>query len=369
MSSENNLNHLSDHLTEEYGRQKSLFSIQPDPTQRSFEVQGKQLAEALLENRSQVHFNIPDRVVCLLENVAEPVLVTIPHDQCNYKVGNVISRLRKEQLYKQLRHVLTGLEQSPDRSISVAAGLLRYATVMDMVNNKLPSGNEVQDQTAGGGEVIQSIPGNDRSEISSMATASSAGFVKNGELENKQEARLVGFTPYAQMFYMPEWVAFGEKGELLVTSLEEAIAHNLSMQSFMEVLFKAVALAHYISADPEYTKKRYGMLRQLVNQGRALAVYQTKEIIVHIKERAEAGNLNRGLRLSMPYFDDQDLKLYHSNFDVIPAGRIMFTNAFVLRAVYQEQVKVSQDTRYNPSTRDHYLGLLNLLETAFGSEN
>jgi hypothetical protein len=43
----------------------------------------------------------------------------------------------------------------------------------------------------------------------------------------------------------------------------------------------------------------------------------------------------------------------------------MFVPAFVVRAVRQEEVKVSQDTRYSPSTRKHLLCLLDLLEQAF----
>jgi hypothetical protein len=43
----------------------------------------------------------------------------------------------------------------------------------------------------------------------------------------------------------------------------------------------------------------------------------------------------------------------------------MFVPAFVVRAVQQEEVKVSQDTRYNASTREHLLQLLDLLEKAF----
>ncbi len=46
----------------------------------------------------------------------------------------------------------------------------------------------------------------------------------------------------------------------------------------------------------------------------------------------------------------------------------MFVPAFVVRAVRQEEVKVSQDTRYSPSTRKHILHLLDLLEQAFESE-
>ena len=111
------------------------------------------------------------------------------------------------------------------------------------------------------------------------------------------------------------------------------------------------------------------MLGQLVNQGRALANYQTRQIIARIQERASSGNLNRGLSLSLPYFDDQELRIDISKFEVIPAGRIMFVPAFVVRAVHQEQVKVSQDTRLNPSTRKHLLYLLDLFEKAFEAAN
>ena len=131
------------------------------------------------------------------------------------------------------------------------------------------------------------------------------------------------------------------------------------------MLFLAVALSPYISADEEYAKKRYGMLGQLVNQGRALAIYQAKEIITRIKERATSGNLNRGLSLRLPYFDDQELRADITKFEVIPAGRIMFVPAFVVGAVRQEEMKVSQNTRLNPSTRKHLLHLLELFEKAF----
>ena len=67
----------------------------------------------------------------------------------------------------------------------------------------------------------------------------------------------------------------------------------------------------------------------------------------------------------MPYFDDQALKLKVYPFVVIPAGRIMFVPAFVVRAVRDEAVKVAQDTRLSPSTRKHLLAELTLLEENF----
>ena len=270
--------------------------------------------------------------------------------------------------YKLLRHTLNELEQSPDRAVSVAAGLLRHAAVLHMVYNMLPAGRSVSYKLADEEETIPSVPEDEILELESAITAATDAIVEEGKTEAGRGELLVPFVPYARKFYLPQWVAFDEKGKLLVKSVEEAKAHIKSMQRFMEVLFLAVALAPYISADKEYTKKRYGMLGQLVNQGRALAVFQTKEIIAQIKKRTSVGSLNRGLSLSLPYFDDQELRIDFSNFEVIPAGRIMFVPAFVVRAVHQEEVKVSQDTRLSPSTRKHLLYLLDLFEKAFENE-
>ena len=360
---------LSERLTEEYERQQALFSAQPAIIQRFLEAQGKQIAETLVEGGMQLRFSLPDRVGILPENVEHPAVVTIPQKQRTYTMGGLLSRLRKVELYKELRHSLNELEQSPDRAISVAAGLLRHAAVMHLVYNMLPAGRSVSYKLADEEETIPSVPEEEGLEPESAITASTDAIVEEEKTEEGRGELLVPFVPYARKFYLPQWVAFDEKGELLVKSVEEAESHIKSMHRFMEVLFLAVALAPYISTDKEYAKKRYGMLGQLVNQGRALANYQTRQIIARIQERATSGNLNRGLSLSLPYFDDQELRIDISKFEVIPAGRIMFVPAFVVRAIRQEQVKVSQDTRLNPSTRKHLLYLLDLLEKAFEAAN
>ena len=370
MSIESNQNHLPGHLTEEYEHQQELFSAQPAIIQRFLETQGKLIAEAIVEGDSQIRFSLPDRVVCTLENRDQPELETIPRELRAHSVGRLLNifRLRQVELYKELRHTFNELEQSPNQAVSIAAGLLRRATVMHMVYTMLPAGRSVNYIATDEEETIPSIPEADELKLQSAITAATDAIVEEDITEAERGDLLVPFVPHARKFYLPQWVAFDENGDLLVKSVEEAQAHVKSMQRFMEVLFLAVALAPYISADEEYAKKRYGMLGQLANQGRALAIYQTKDIITHIKKRAEAGSLNRGLRLSLPYFDDQELRINISNIEVIPAGRIMFVPAFVVRAVRQEAVKVSQDTRYNSSTRRHLLHLLALFEQAFETE-
>jgi len=283
--SETNPNLLSDRLVEECKRQQALFSAQPAIVQRFLEVQGKQIAEALVEGDSQVHFSLPDRIVCTLENVEQPALVTIPQNQRAYLAGSFMNRLRKVELYKQLRHSLAELEQSPDRAVSVATSLLRHAAVMHMVHDLLPAGRTVAYKLADDGETIPFVPEDDALEPESAITAATDAIAEEGKTEVGRGELLVPFVPYARKFFLPQWVAFDGNGDLLVKSVEEAEAHIKSMQRFMEVLFLAVALSPYISTDEEYAKKRYGMLGQLVNQGRALAIYQVKEIIAQIKAR------------------------------------------------------------------------------------
>jgi hypothetical protein len=137
------------------------------------------------------------------------------------------------------------------------------------------------------------------------------------------------------------------------------------MQRFLDVIFAVRSLAPFMIADDEFEKKRYGMLGQLVNQGRALALYMNNEIIRLVKERASAQSLNRGLSLRLPYFDDQDLRIKTYNFVVIPAGRIMFVPAFVVRAALEEGAKIAQDTRYSTSTKRHLIAELQTLGEAF----
>ena len=147
--------------------------------------------------------------------------------------------------------------------------------------------------------------------------------------------------------------------------MSEAEACIASMKQYMVILNSAIAVAPFMVADEVWQQKRYGMLGQLVNQGRAMANYQSHEIIKTIQYRAASHNLDRGLSLSLPYFNDQKLMVEDYRFDVIPAGRVMFIPAFVVLAVREQGVKVAQDTSMSQSTRRHLLMELSALEESF----
>jgi hypothetical protein len=354
----------SDQLGEEYEREKALFEIQPAIVQRFLEAQARQVAEAFSDRARHVRFNLPDRVVMSTE---ESTAGSLPPEVREQSVGRLTDRLTGKTVYDTLRERLAALELASDPNLAVSARLIRYAASMYLIHNMLPAGRTVTYALAEDDE-FPTLPVGDRTEPDSALMAATDAVVEEGTAEKDRGSLQVPFVPAARRFYLPQWVAFDEQNRLLVNSLGEAEAHIASMQQFLNILFAARSLAPYAIADKEFQKKRYGMLGQLINQGRALARYQTREIIRAIQTRAAAQSLNRGLSLDLPYFDDQSLERKTHHFVIIPAGRIMFVPAFVVRAAIEEQAKVAQDTRFNHSTRKHLLAELKELGEAFEAD-
>jgi hypothetical protein len=346
----------------EYNRQNALFELQLPIIQRFLEAQARHIAEAYAERAQHVRFTLPDRVISSVGS--EPI--TVKQAVREQRIGNFSDRVARRDVHDTLRQRLTELEQSSDRAIVIAANLIRFASATHMVRNMLPSGRVVAYIPVEEDD-IPSVPISDGMEPESAITAANDAIAEEGNAEDGRGSLQVPYVPAARRFYLPQWVAFGDKGELLVNSTKEAEAHVASMQHFLTVLFAARSLAPYMVAEDEFEKKRYGMLGQLVNQGRALANHLTDEIITLIKTRAAEQSLNRGLSLRLPYFDDQELRVKTHNFVVIPAGRIMFVPAFVVRAALDEQAKIAQDTRFSVSTRRHLLAQLQTLGEAFKS--
>jgi hypothetical protein len=102
-----------------------------------------------------------------------------------------------------------------------------------------------------------------------------------------------------------------------------------------------------------------------VEQGRELARLQVQEMTRKIHARAKGQRLNRGLTISLPYFDDGALELRWREVVVIPRGRIPFVPAFVVLASRQEIARVGMDARLSESTRAHLVEQLETLAKSF----
>jgi hypothetical protein len=356
------MNTTSDQLRQEYERQVQLFDSQQPIVQRFLEAQAQQIATSYVDRAPSIHFTLPDRVTLPGNKDSLMVLGSMRQQ----RVGNIRTRLAGTSIHDILRRRLAELEQSNNLAVIISAELIRYSTAIHMIHYMLPSGKIVHYLPIEEGD-IPSIPTNDASEPESAITAATDAISESGSEELGRGGLQVPYVSKARRFYLPQWVAFDDELNMLVKSTEEAEAHIASMQRFLDVLFAVRSLAPFMIADDEFEKKRYGMLGQLVNQGRALALYMNKEIIRLVKERASAQSLNRGLSLRLPYFDDQDLRIKTYNFVVIPAGRIMFVPAFVVRAALEESAKIAQDTRYSTSTKRHLIAELQTLGEAFES--
>jgi hypothetical protein len=308
-------------------RMQGLFIAQPTAIRSFLEDQADILVGDILGSSKRTGFQLPEQIV--VDTSLGKASHCIPVDTESRKniIPGWIASIFRTNILSAVSQRLTELEGSPNKSISVSAGLVRYSVASYLVHRLLPGGEPVEYQAAQG-EEIPSLPVSGR-------------------------------------FYLPQWVAFDAEERLLVSQLSEADAYMASMQLFMMSLHYAVTLAPYMVADSEYQLKRYGMFGQIVNQGRALARYRIAEMIAEIKQLASTHNLNRGFHLSLPYFDDQSLDMMAYEFEVVPAGRIEFVPAFVVRSARQESVKVAQNIGLSSSTRKHLILSLRVLEQAF----
>jgi hypothetical protein len=149
-------------------------------------------------------------------------------------------------------------------------------------------------------------------------------------------------------------------------SLEAVEGKFSGYRRLVDTLYQALSLAPYIFTEQEYQAKRLAILGRLVPLGNRLGPLELEDIVRKINRRAEANDLNRGLWLSLPYFDDRALEMKMHEFEVIPPGRTMFAPAFVVLAARREQKAVEQNDALSPSTRMHLLAELISLEKAFG---
>ena len=289
----------------------------------------------------------------------------VPNEFRVQQVGGFTGHLMRSDLCTTLRLKLLELEHSKNLAISTCGILMRYALVMHLVHDMLPSGKSVQYTSCEGEEIPCNPIQNDNAPGSAITATTDSISVESARSEIGRGELLVPYVEAARYFYLPQWVAFDDEGHLLVGSVSEAEADIASMQRYIAVLNAAVVIGPYMVADDEYQRKRYGILGQLVNQGRSMARYQVEEIIQTIKHRVATHDLDRGLSLSLPFFNDQTMAVEIYSFNVIPAGRVMFVPAFVVLAVRQQGAKVAQDTRLNKSTRRQLLMELSTLEETF----
>lgn len=100
-------------------------------------------------------------------------------------------------------------------------------------------------------------------------------------------------------------------------------------------------------------------------RGLELVRLQLEEMITKINRRAAAHSLDRGLSISLPYYDDQALELRWREIEIIPPGRVMFMPAFVVLAAQRERERIAADRALSPATRAHLRSLIDELERAF----
>ena len=351
-------------LRQEYQAYQNLLQAQPVLVQQYIGIQAAALAETVLQDSSRVHFTLPEHVACLTTLHGSVDVDSVPPAHREQIVGGWLARLSHTDLREALCQRLSDLERSANQAVSASAGLLRYAIAIHMIYHILPAGRSVVYASVDGDDIPNQPVERDLEQLSAI-TDSMASDTRRTQLDKGRAELQVPYVEAARGFYLPQWVAFDSQGRLLANNVREAEAHIGSLQHYLAILQTAIIIAPYIIADEICQQKRYGILGQLVNQGRALAHYKVQEIVRIIQARVVEHRLDRGLWLSLPYFDDRKMAIEYYDFMIIPAGRIMFVPAFAVLAAREQQVKIAEKANLSFATRKHLLAELHDLELAF----
>jgi len=346
---------------------QKLFYLQSAATQDFLEKQAGWLAWAMMNDLPQVRFGLPERVACEVDRSGRVRYEMIPENHRLHKVINRWRRLTNTALRTAVQQRFAELDECPGSAVVIGAGLLRFACSMYMVRRMIHSW--WSEACLPDSERSLSAFALEEKEFSTFSRKTAAHFFSAdahlGGASVGQEMKPVAGS--YQLSSSQEKSVVEVCQSVLAEAVNEAERLMAVMQQYLAILDMAVALAPYVVADADFKHKRMRIVGQLIQQGRALAQFQVREIIQSIQLRAASDLLNRGLCLGLPYFDDHALEMRNWNFQVIPAGRTLFSPAFVVRAVWLEQEKLTRDTRLSSSTREHLLGELNELERAFDS--
>jgi hypothetical protein len=356
------VDNVTSQLRQNYLVYQKLFQAQPTLEQQYLKDQATGLADAIVNGTGPMHFSLPEHIVCLPMMDCAGMDERIPARTREYRVGNLLDRFTHPDMALALGQRLLELERSASQAVSAAAGLLRYAVAMQMIQQLVPDGKSVVYAVTEDDDIPNQPVYRKAKASQDIATPAESKFTEKGSADFEGSGSNAS---YSLNFFMPQLVALDDQNHLLVADLEEAISHVKKLRWYLCVLNSAVGLAPYIVVDEAYQTKRYGILGQLVNQGRALAGYEVDNICQTVKQRSASHRLDRGFSLSLPFFNDKTLAVEHYNFDVIPKGRVMFVPAFVVLAVRTEAARVTENTRLNRTTRRSLLLELYTLEKAF----
>ena len=354
---------FNDNITSEYEVISQLFSVQKSVVKHYINTSSQKIALDLIDGKTWIMLKLPDQINTDPSPQGWPKSSKIPEDIRIITIGSKLSFLEHRKIKDELNSHLWKLEHSPNKSIAICAALYRFSISLNIIENILPDGR-LGFQPAGLDDSLSSQPSILGNRKSSLTSIDDAVYGFDSDDSSRGELQ-VPFVPDAQNFFLPQWVSFDSKGNLLTKDTSAAEANFHSLQKYFTTLNISSSLAPYMILNPVYQHKRNGIISQLINQGRALAKHINANIILRIINRTNQGTLNRGLSVSLPYFDDQEMTITYRKIQVIPAGRILFIPAFIGRAVNLEVAKVWQDTRLGLSTKLHLIEQLETLGNSF----
>jgi hypothetical protein len=155
---------------------------------------------------------------------------------------------------------------------------------------------------------------------------------------------------------------FSENGRLKMDSRVTAEVWLKDQKYKLDLLDTAAQICPAVTDMVVYRQSSARLMRLIENQGKWLSAFLLNELVADFDRLLKENSLNRGISFSLPYFDDRTLDVCYYNFSAIPAGRVMYTPAFVLLAIQKEGVRLFHNSQLSPNSRENLLQTLSAIQ-------
>ena len=332
-----------------------LYNAQPAQIRNHLHQQGKQIVQDILDGLSWIQFSFPEYIYLTdgVDSAWNKCWIAPRYRQ--QQVGHRLLRHFHIDIIHALLERFDELQSSSHQAVVFCVRLLRFLMAKELL------------ATLSNGEQIIRL--SKENKIPSLSQFSDHLISLRISFLNSSSETMSRVDRSNQLDKISTDQVFTNDGLQKLHHSDDFPEIFLELEISLRLLEIAFVIEPSIIEDPTFKQNYEFVITQYKSEGQAYARYQTMEIIRTIRERAAQNALNRGLSLSLPYFDDQALELRSYDFEVIPAGRILFEPYFVVQAAEEAKSRVSAERSYSESTKEHLLAELDLIQKSFAFQH
>lgn len=343
---------IGKHLGRELHYKESLYRCQPQVIREFITTQARHIAQDIIDEVPRICYWLPDYIVLQDEMRGTWHKAWIaPRYRKQHCGSHLLYGAKKDIPYTLIKR-FEELQSSANIAVATCAEILRYRVALELLPTMPDSQNEFMPPDD---IILQNMP-----------------FLEV-DLGQVYKSFYKAEIPHWNSYKFDEKKTFPNEDCILIGLDNYSLsAMNTTDEQFMSQIYNQIQLlaTAFVIEPAVLEEARFqsfysSVIHQWVIQCQAYVENLMKQIIQKIQRRVAENSLNRGLSLSLPYFDYQAMQINNLEIEIIPKARIPFRPEFIFQAVQETKEKINNDSKLDTETRSHLMEELDLLDKSF----